>query len=275
MIRRTAGWGLLLGLMIAGVISIGSCTTVYVEGQSIHLTPAEIYEKRRELQKDPVALERPVIVLSGYHAPPTMTARLASRIASLTSGDRDDTLSIAYTFQSDFDDIVPHVLRKIEERFPSDDPEETIEVDVVAISAGGLVARAASLPLEPDDIRSKRLKIKRLFTLGTPHRGAILAERIALDRAAKDMIQGSDFLNKLDAALPEIDYEIYPYAHLNDQWVGATRSSPFGMDPYWTGGRKMFSHFAVGDNWMFVLDIALRLRGQEPIAAEPSTPPRD
>lgn len=274
-LKRALGLTALLSLIIAGVISIGSCTTVYVDGQSILLTPAEIYEKRQELKQGPIELQRPVVVLSGYHAWPTMAGRLKERIAMLTEGNEDRVISVAYTFKGDFNDMVPHAIREIEKRFPSDDPDETIEVDVIGISAGGLVARAAALPLADNDPRPKRLKINRLFTMGSPHRGAILAEKIALDAAAKDMIRGSAFLTRLDEALPEIDYEIYPYTNLNDTWVGATRASPVGMVPYWTGGRKMFSHFGVSDNWMFILDIAMRLRGETPIAAPPSEPPRD
>lgn len=276
--RRAAGRfrSPLLFVAITGAfMGIASCTTVVVPGQSISLSPEESAALRLEMQRDTVELERPVVILSGYHAWPSMADRLADRIAKMTSGDRSDVLDIAYTSKGDFADIVPFAIEKIEERFPSDDPDETVEVDVIGISAGGLVARAAALPLDEGLPRAKRLKIRRLFTMGTPHRGAILAEKIAPDQAAKDMIAGSDFLEQLDAALPDVDYEIYPYAHLNDTWVGATRSSPVGMPAYWTGGLRMFSHFGVSDNKLFQLDIARRLRGEEPVALPPTVPPRD
>ncbi|MEO0511680.1 MAG: hypothetical protein AAF108_02135 [Planctomycetota bacterium] len=254
---------------------VASCTAVVEPGQPLELTKVEVAALRGEMEASPADLERPVVVLSGYHAWPSMADRLADRLAAVTSGDRDDFVDVAYTNVGEFDKMVSRAILTVDAAFPSDDPRETVEVDVVGISAGGLVARAAAMPLHKGLARDKRLKIRRLYTLGTPHRGALLAERIAPDPAAKDMVQGSDFLRSLDEDLPGIDYEIYPYAHLNDTWVGATRSAPPGYDPVWTGGRRMFSHFGVSDNKMFILDIARRLRGDEPLASEPTPPPRD
>ena len=83
-----------------------------------------------------------------------------------------------------------------------------IEVDVVAISMGGLIARYAAMPL-PDD--SRQLRIRRLFTISTPHRGAKLAALPTFDQRQIDMRPGSAFLASLDDALADADYDLLPY----------------------------------------------------------------
>src|SRR6185369_10092730 len=119
--------------------------------------------------------------------------------------------AISYTFGTRFDTLARTVIERVEATWPSDNPEETVEVDVVGVSMGGLVARWAALP-PADRFREgaahnpgatgKRLRIRNLYTLGTPHRGAILANLIAPDPIARDMRAGSGFLRTLDARLP-------------------------------------------------------------------------
>ena len=66
----------------------------------------------------------------------------------------------------------------------------------------------------------RRLKIVRLFTLGTPHGGAKLAEVARPDAAARDMRAGSAFLTALDRSLAGASYELVCYTRLRDTWVG-------------------------------------------------------
>ncbi|MEW5742382.1 MAG: alpha/beta fold hydrolase [Myxococcota bacterium] len=73
------------------------------------------------------------------------------------------------------------------------------EVDVVAHSLGGLVARAALLELERRGTRDCR--VRTLVTLGTPHAGSHLA-RYANTVTTRDLRPGSDILQRLDAQLP-------------------------------------------------------------------------
>ncbi|MCC6335302.1 MAG: hypothetical protein IT380_15095 [Myxococcales bacterium] len=73
------------------------------------------------------------------------------------------------------------------------------EVDVVAHSLGGLVARAALLELSRRGARDCR--VRTLVTLGTPHSGSHLA-RYANTVTTRDLRPGSDILRRLDAQLP-------------------------------------------------------------------------
>lgn len=273
-LRRLGGLsvlGLVASLLIAG------CVPMATNNPAWRFSADEIRADYKRLRAEPGTLERPVVVLSGYRSLHSMAERTQSRLIKLTTGERDDFLAVSYPFAADIGNAVDKAIRVIEERWPSDDPDETVEVDVVAISMGGLVARVAALPPEVrprGSTSGKRLNIRRVFTLASPHRGANLARFIRPDQAARDMRPGSDFLNALDALDTDRPYELVPYANLRDTWVGATRTAPIGMEPIWTGGTFMFSHFAIPTDRRVLTDVARRLRGETPIA-EPSPPPRD
>ncbi|MEM1329290.1 MAG: hypothetical protein AAGG07_01885 [Planctomycetota bacterium] len=279
--RKLVRWARKLGigaLATAGVtwtvIAVG-CVRLERSTPSFTQSRAEVRTITSRLESAPVELDRPVVLLSGYRAWPSMVGRVERRIRETTSGDRKDFLEISYPLGDDIDRIVERVVEKVDQRWPSDNPDETIEVDVIAISMGGLVARAASEPPAIREREGKRLNSVRVFTLASPHRGASLAERIALDTAAKSMRPGSEWLSDLNSRVSERDYELICYGQLRDGWVGATRTAPPGMSPYWTGGTRWFSHFDSATNPWFLADIALRLRGERPIARVPSTPPSD
>ena len=251
------------------------CGSIELANPAYPLTNAQVREELDRLRDaEPATLQRPVVVLGGYRALPTMADRLADQLALLTGADRADFYPISYTLGASMHTIAELVVTRVEKRWPSDDPNETTEVDVVGISMGGLIGRYAALPASERTFKGKRLKVRRLFTLASPHRGAALAEKIALDDAARDMRAGSAFLAQLDAALAGADYEIVPYAVLNDGWVGATRAAPPGMEPIWSPGRRAFSHFNASDDPRILADLARRLRSDGPLG-EPSTPPQD
>lgn len=226
------------------------------------------------MTSEPRPLERPVVVLAGYRSPPMLAPSLKARLVRLTSHEHDDYLAVGYMLQSEFDNLVEFTVKRVDDRWPSEDPDQTIEVDVVAISMGGLVARYAAVPTDRRTAGGKRLNIRRLYTLASPHQGAKLADAIAPDRAARAMRPGSDFLAMLDSELELSGYELVCYAHLNDVWVGATRTAPPGQEPIWNGGTAIMSHFTASQDKRFHIDIARRLRGEEPLG-EPSRPPRD
>ncbi|MEO1583390.1 MAG: hypothetical protein AAFR96_02320 [Planctomycetota bacterium] len=249
-----------------------------IENPDFPVTMAEAKQDLSRMRDSQRALERPVVVLAGYRSWPQLALGVRWRLIPVTSGDGDQFMAISYMFKSDIEQIAGYVVDQIEERWPSGIPSETVEVDVVAISMGGLVARTASLELGDlpggTETRSKRLNIGTLYTLGSPHLGAKLAERIAPDKAANSMKPGSPFLQHLNSRASQHDYEIVPYAHLNDTWVGATNTAPPGQDPIWTGGTHLMSHFSITTDDRIMADLSRRLRGEEPIAA-PSPAPED
>ena len=239
----------------------------------------------KEMARDHKPLARHVIILNGYRGLPTAASRRARHLAALTSGNRADFLAISYTFDTDIDRITREVIDGVQETWPSDDPAQTVEVDVVAISMGGLIARWAALPPE-QRIREgapapasppagRRLRIANLYTLGTPHRGAILADTFTPDPAARDMAAGSGFLRTLDAHLSGAGYSMVCYAQLRDGIAGATRCAPPGSNPIWTSGTFLASHFRVYDNSLFEADIARRLRREPSLLHQAGPPPRN
>jgi len=228
------------------------------------------------MTQDPKALDRPLVVLGGYRAPYTLVGMMSGRLTRMTSGVRADALGIAFMLEGSIEAAADRAVAKIDERWPGEDPEWTVEVDVVGISMGGLVARYAwAVGERSDGTPRKKLRIARLFTIATPHRGATLADSIAPDRAARQMRAGSELLGVLDRADGSRDFEMVCYARTRDAMVGATRSAPPGEHPHWLHGPLLFGHLTVARDWRIAVDIARRLRGDEPLALESSTPPRD
>jgi hypothetical protein len=279
---RLFGW-------TAVIVTPFGCASIGPSNPAITLSGADIRAERDRMASSPVPLERPVLVLSGYRALPSLAGRLRNDIVELTSGQPEDFHVISYTFGNDIHTLAELAVTQLEAKWPSDDPDQTIEVDVLAISMGGLVARLAALPPDerPPDARpvrtetsttpppTKRLRINRLMTFGTPHQGAKLAEYITLDNASLAMQPGSQFLQELNKSWPRTEYQLIPYAHLNDGWVGATRAAPPGEDPIWDRGKAVFSHFLVSYNPLFIADASRRLRGEEPLIDVRTPPPSD
>lgn len=277
--RPIAFGGPTLLFAVTGCVAAGPENSVVAD-----LGTAGIDAEWERMSASPVALARPVVVLSGYRSPPMLGPLLATRLASLTTGREDDFLTVSYIMHHRMNDIARLVVDRVEERWPSDDPDRTVEVDVVAISMGGLIARLAALPVEdrpsgePQDAppdTGKRLRIARLITFGTPHRGAKLAQQVHPDSAARAMRPGSNFLTALNERTASAEYELVCYTQTHDTWVGATNTAPPGSDPIWVRGPALFSHFSVSTNRTLLADAARRLRGEEPLLAEPSPPPSD
>lgn len=223
------------------------------------------------MESEPVALDRPVIVLGGWRSPPMMISRMADRIETLTGANDADVVPISYFWSGDIEPLSERVVELVESRWPSDNPEVTSEVDVVALSMGGLVARLAAADREGE---TKRLSIGTLYTLATPHRGAKITDVFRFDRASRQMQPGSAFLSRLETAYANRDYDTVAYATLHDMVVGATRAAPAGQDPIWTPGRLLGSHLFVSRDERILTDIAARLRGEAPLA-QASEPPHD
>lgn len=275
---RRAFAGVLAGVTLVGV---ASCVRIDHPNKAYPASSQQVREALDEMQRTPVGVDRPIVVLSGWRSPSMSSGQLARRIRELTGADEDRVLSISYMWGDDIPAIADTVARKVADAFgettdPVSGQRWTVEVDVVAISMGGLVARtawadAASVGREGD----LRLNIATLYTLGSPHRGARLAEWVRLDDASAQMRPGSAFLAKLDeATLHEHGPQIVPYATLRDSWVGAGNAAPAGQEPIWVPGRLVLSHHLISLDTRIVADLCRRLRGEEPLAA-PSTPPHD
>lgn len=226
------------------------------------------------MKREPAEMPRPIVVLDGWRQPDFSARSLARLIRRLTGVAENRIVSESFLTRSTLDRMADDVVRRVERTWPSDDAEWTTEVDVVGFSMGGIVARAAAMPGEAESAR-KRLKIRRLYTIGTPHRGANLAKRIAMDKAARDMRPGTAFLERLNAGLPEAGYELVCYTHTNDRIVGARNAAPPGLEPLWVQGTLFFSHFSTRLDRRILVDLALRLRNEPPLSIRGSEPPSD
>ncbi|MCH8164791.1 MAG: hypothetical protein IH889_04210 [Planctomycetes bacterium] len=222
----------------------------------------------RDMRMDPKPLERPVIVAGGIFDPGIIAQGIASKLRRLTT-DGDRIISVSFTgFSADtFDECRDRLIEAIERRFPSDNPAETVEVDVIGFSMGGLVARHAARPRE---VAGKRLNARRLFTISTPHRGARQAGLPTWDQRTIDMRADSAFLGGLDTDLPGAEYELYPYVRLGDMIVGQENAAPVGQTPWWVPNAPFaFAHLWAGSDRRILADIARRLRGEAPFATHP------
>lgn len=280
--RRRLRRGVLGLLAGTGLFALASCIHLDHPNPAYPATNAEVDDAIEAMEAAPVGLRRPVVVLSGWRSPSLTGRALAGRIEKVTGAGEGRVLPIAYTWRAGIPDIAATVAQKVADEYgtrtdPATGQRWTTEVDVVAISMGGLVARTAWA--EPGAVGRDpgvRLNIHTLYTLGSPHKGAKLANWIRLDESARQMRPGSEFLGALDAAtLGEAhDLSIVPYATLRDTWVGATNAAPHGQEPIWVPGRIVLSHHLISLDDRILADLGRRLRGEAPLA-EPSTPPRD
>lgn len=224
----------------------------------------------RQMRDEPRALERPLVIAGGIHDHGLASGHLGMVYRRIS--DPDD-LVLVVNFVGFDDDTFPecrdHLVRAVQEAFPGADARTTAEVDVIAFSMGGLVARAAAVPHEG----ARHLAIRRLFTICTPHRGARMAGLPTLDERVTDMREGSSFLIELDCALPDAGFELVAYARLGDAIVGAENSAPAGIDPWWVDTPPMtFAHLRAAHDPRILADIARRLRGEPPLCVPPPQP---
>ncbi len=240
----------------------------------------------------PVPLARPVLLLNGYRGFSGLALSVRDLLATLTSTDRNDFIVVSYATLGDIESITRRVMSLVRDRLGIDpDSKVSPAMDVLGISMGGVLARWCAMDADTrvfakqhvPELRSSRkssplhIDVARAFTFGSPHRGAILADRIAPDSAARCMRSNSPWLLAMDAYQRQNPIDLTCYTLLKDRWVGATRTAPPGMHPVWMRGPSIMAHFSAPRWEPFVLDVARRLRGERPLLREDaaSQPPHD
>lgn len=257
--------------LVLAAFSLTACSADSPRNPSFALTVNDAQAVLSQMRDTPKALKRPVVVLAGFLDPGILSSQLAGRIRRLTGDER--VLSVGFAFCGDFDDCRERLIDRVQNEYPSDDPAWTTEVDVVAISMGGLVARYAAAAPDSDANPQRRLRIAHLFTIGTPHQGAALAPLPTLDRCQIDMRAGSRFLQHLNSDLQHEGFPILAYVRLGDIIVGPANAAPPGRTAWWVQNKPLeLAHgMACGDP-RIVADIARRLRGEAPFATDPPAP---
>jgi len=131
------------------------------------------------------------------------------------------------------------------------------------------VARHAAVEREGQP----RLRIARLFTISTPHRGALAAEMLRPDNRAAQMRAGSTLLADLDGAYPTCGYEFISYVRLGDGIVGEEAARGPDGRLWWVADKPLSpSHMHAAYDQRIIADIVRRLAGEDPWTTEPCAP---
>jgi len=273
----TAPLRLLPIVMLIGTLALGTlggCTFITGPTPSFSIPTAQVRAACERMKADPVGLTRPLVVIDGWRQFDWSSAAIAKCLRSLTGAAKADVMAVSFPTHNRLDTMADEIVMRVERRWPSDDPDWTVEVDVVGHSMGGIVARIAALESLKDTSR-KRLRIRSLYTISTPHRGAKMAPYFPIDAAARQMKPGSKTLARLDKALPDAHFQLVCYTQLNDWTVGAKNTAPPGSEPIWVEGTFFASHMLAKKNMRILGDIALRLRGETPMTEPSLAPPRN
>lgn len=241
------------------------CSADSPANPSFPLTVAAARAELKQMEASPLPASRPIVIVGGYADPGIIVKQLAARLSAvLEPGTK--IVTVAPGWVSTMDDARRTLLDAVEAEFPSEDPAWTAEVDIVAISMGGLVSRYAAMPGE--DSR-RRLRIARLMTISTPHRGADWASMPTLEDRVVDMRADSAFLCTLDEA--EQCYEVLPYCRLHDWIVGCENAAPPGRTAWWVQNQPFqLGHIDAHKDPRILADISRRLRGEPAYATLPA-----
>lgn len=257
---------LLLALVLSG------CTTLTGPSQDNPLSKSELRTEIEQMQAEPVALERPVIVIDGWLAYGGASV-IKRELQDLTGGD--GALFISYSYPLIFSTLesnAHNVVKIVEERWPSNDPNWTSEVDVVGFSMGGLIARVAAEEPRKNKKPRKRLNVKRMFTVSSPHKGTgWWIAWLPVDQMSWAVgLYGGGYRNWLDEKLLEANYELFCYGQGND-WIVGNNFEATGYPEIKARGLFFFSHINSYGNYRHLADIAARLRGEDPIIEVPNS----
>jgi hypothetical protein len=263
-------------LIVLAALLAGGCAGRGKTNPSFDVSMPDARRAMREMAHSPRPLERPVVVLDGM-GPPLASAHLASALRR-TTGDLH-VIGVQFAFCFSLEDCRRRVIEAVERQFPSDDPEWTTEVDVIAHSMGGVVGRCAAAPLARGDGKGgapgKRLKVARLFTISSPHRGSVMASALPplLGAVQVELREGSSFLHALGEREEPARYELVAYVRLGDVVVGDANASPDGLAPHWLSTPPLQdAHTLAFADPRIIADIARRLRGESPFATDPPAP---
>lgn len=254
--------------MLACTLAAVCACAPRVENASFPSSTADAKSKLRAIQADRQPLERPLVVLGGFMDPGAGPAIVSNRFRELFDDD-DRIIDVSFVGCRTFDECRDRVIRAVDETIPSVDASATAEVDVIGLSMGGLVGRYAAAPIEG----RRRLNVARLFTVSSPHRGALKADLPGIGQMHRDMRAGSAFLRELEAIEMPRRYELVPYVRLADTTVGPENAAPHGVAPWWLDNEPLQpSHVGAASDPRILADIALRLRGETPLTLDPPAP---
>ena len=166
------------------------------------------------MRADPKPAQRPVLIVSGIADPSISTDAIFSAIAPTLM--EPSLIKVDFLGTTTFPQARAALLQATRDGLHLGAEDAIPEVDVVAFSMGGLVARDAAM----HEHGTERLLIRHLYTISTPHAGARVAGIPFGFPQSEDMQITSDFIVQLDEALPDACYELRCYAVTDDVTVG-------------------------------------------------------
>jgi len=247
---------------------VGGCSNSKQVNPSFAVTMKEATTAWSVMREHPKPFARPVIVLGGIYDPGLAAHHVAKELKEI-AGDDAPVLAIGFLEAGSFDRSAKKVIDAVHKKFPSNDPSTTVEVDVIGFSMGGVVARYAASDFYAFK-SGKRLNVRRVFTVSSPHQGATLADIPSFDSRVINMREGSAFLKTLNEE--QCDYKLFTYARLGDGVVGEQNAAPPGHTPWWTSKHHGLSHASAYGDKRILGDIARRLRNEKPFTTEPPAP---
>jgi triacylglycerol esterase/lipase EstA (alpha/beta hydrolase family) len=179
-------------LLRAALVELGS-TLLLMPLWPLWLLVGATYQAAKEGEGHARGRRHPVVLLHGFAMNRTSWAWLAPRLLKRGAGPLYGTTY----FSPQSVRRSAHHLRAFVERVIA--REDAPRVDIVAHSLGGVVARYYIERL------GGARRVARLVTIGSPHRGTVLA-RLALVPSARDMRHDSELLADLGAPKPGVDY---------------------------------------------------------------------
>jgi hypothetical protein len=234
---------------------------------SFPTTHAEARAELARLGSSPAELVRPLVVVAGIGDPAISSGAILRAVRpTVADASQSAVVEVSFFNEHTFDGARQRLLRDVASALRC--TLDTLpEVDVVAFSMGGLVARSAAAV----DEAGHRLPIRRLFTICTPHEGARLAGIPIGTPQSDDMRPTSDFIARL-AAAPR-SYELVCYARLDDITVGEEFAAPDGVPLWWVPTPDgEWAHLQAFSDERILADIVRRLRGEAPLGRTPAAP---
>ena len=251
----------------ATACTLASAGCTHPVNPSFPLTSADAKIAWSAMREQPRPLQRPIVVLGGIYDPGLAAAKVENSLHEIVcEADHDRIVHLGFLDTLSFNGAANKAIEVVDQHFTSNDSSQTIEVDVIGFSMGGLVARYAASEAYFTE-SGRRLRIHRLFTVSSPHMGAKLAWIPMPDSRVSDMRRGSEFLERLNHE--PCDYEIIAYARLGDAVVGEENAAPPGQRPYWLS-KQVVSHASAYSDKRILADIARRLREEQPFTREPA-----
>ncbi|NNE90083.1 MAG: alpha/beta hydrolase [Verrucomicrobiales bacterium] len=250
-------------LVVFGLSGCVSMSGTGPENPDFALTHQSAKAELTRMHRQFVSFPRPILVLGGYLDPGMGPCVIRRELEKMDP--EAVVIEVPFAGCGDFQDCVARLSEKVAARFP--DPA-TVEVDVIGFSMGGLVAQLAARR----EYETVPLRIRRLYAIATPFRGAEAASRIpGVFRLQREMRSDSPIIAALCDFEP--DFEIISYVRLGDRTIGFENAAPDGKTPRWLPTRAFQPnhHYAFFDK-RIVAELASQLRGEGGYSAE-SRPP--